>query len=47
MNPLAIEIQNALQEIQKSLDEGRTLSEKDMQTLFLASLAEEATRGEA
>lgn len=47
MNPLATEIQDALKEIQKSLNEGRTLTEKEMQTLFLASLAEEATRGES
>lgn len=47
MNPLATEIQSALQEIQKTLNDGKTLSEKEMQVLFLASLAEEATRGES
>lgn len=40
------EIQEALVEVQSTLDRGKSLSEKDLQLLFLVSLAEEANRGE-
>lgn len=47
MNPLATEIQQAISEIQESLDSGKSLNTEALQTLFLVSLAEEASRGES
>ncbi len=41
------EIQEALVQVQSSLDQGKSLSESDMQLLFIVALAEEASRGQS
>ncbi len=46
MNPLANEIQQALNDVQQKLNSNQTLDDKAMLTLFLTSLIEEANRGE-
>lgn len=40
------EIQEALVHVQSTLDKGKSLTDKELQLLFLVSLAEEANRGE-
>ena len=40
------EIQEALVQVQGTLDKGKSLSDRELQLLFLVSLAEEANRGE-
>lgn len=46
MNPLATEIQKALEQVQESLAQGQTLKAQDLQLLFLTSLVAEVSRGE-
>lgn len=40
------EIQEALVQVQSTLDKGKSLTDKELQLLFLVSLAQEANRGE-
>tara|TARA_R110000868_G_scaffold97619_6_gene268602 strand:- start:7610 stop:7753 length:144 start_codon:yes stop_codon:yes gene_type:complete len=47
MNPLVVEIQKAIGDIQDHLDQGKSLSERELQTLLLVALAEEANHGES
>tara|TARA_R110000868_G_scaffold55424_6_gene172335 strand:- start:9647 stop:9790 length:144 start_codon:yes stop_codon:yes gene_type:complete len=47
MNPLVEEIQSALGDIQDHLSQGKSLSERELQTLLLVALAEEASHGES